>query len=54
MLFGTRDPVLTPRMLQGYEPYADDMSVELVDEAGHFIAEDCPELVAERALAFFS
>jgi pimeloyl-ACP methyl ester carboxylesterase len=53
MLFGTRDPVLTPRMLQGYEPYADDISVELVDEAGHFIAEDCPELVAERALAFF-
>jgi pimeloyl-ACP methyl ester carboxylesterase len=54
MLFGSRDPVLTPRMLQGYGRYADDMSVELVDDAGHFIAEDCPELVAERAMAFFS
>jgi pimeloyl-ACP methyl ester carboxylesterase len=53
LLLGTRDPVLTPRMLQGYEPYADDMAVELVADAGHFIAEDCPELVAERALAFF-
>ena len=54
MLFGTQDPVLTPRMLEGYEPHADDMSVELVDDAGHFIAEDRPELVAERALAFFA
>jgi pimeloyl-ACP methyl ester carboxylesterase len=54
MLFGTRDPVLTPRMLEGYQRYADDMSVELVDHAGHFIAEECPELVAERALAFFA
>lgn len=54
MLFGTQDPVLTPRMLKGYEAHADDMSVELVDDAGHFIAEDRPELVAERALAFFA
>jgi pimeloyl-ACP methyl ester carboxylesterase len=53
MLFGIRDPVITPHLLEGYEPYADDMSIELVDEAGHFIAEDRPELVAERALAFF-
>jgi pimeloyl-ACP methyl ester carboxylesterase len=54
MLFGTQDPVLTPRLLEGYEPHADDMSVELVEDAGHFIAEDRPELVAERALAFFA
>jgi pimeloyl-ACP methyl ester carboxylesterase len=54
MLFGTQDPVLTPRLLDGYERYADDMSVELVDDAGHFIAEDRPQLVAERALAFFA
>lgn len=54
MLFGTQDPVITPRMLEGYGAYADDMSVELVDHAGHFIAEDRPELVAERALRFFA
>ena len=54
MLFGTQDPVLTPRMLEGYGAYADDMSIELVGDAGHFIAEDRPELVAERALAFFA
>lgn len=54
MLFGLEDPVITPRMLEGYQPYADDMSIELVEEAGHFIAEDRPELVAERALGFFA
>jgi pimeloyl-ACP methyl ester carboxylesterase len=53
MLFGTQDPVLRPRMLEGYEPYVDDMSVELVPDAGHFIAEDRPELVAQRANDFF-
>jgi pimeloyl-ACP methyl ester carboxylesterase len=54
MLFGIQDPVLRPRMLEGYQAYADDMHVELVDHAGHFIAEDRPELVAERALALFA
>lgn len=54
LLFGLEDPVITARMLEGYQPYADDMSVELVEEAGHFIAEDRPELVAERALDFFA
>ena len=54
LLFGTRDPVIPIRMLDGYEPYADDMQVELVPEAGHFIAEDRPELVVDRALRFFA
>ena len=54
MLFGLQDPVLTPPMLDGYQPYADDMAIELVGDAGHFIAEDRPDLVAERALAFFA
>jgi pimeloyl-ACP methyl ester carboxylesterase len=52
-LHGTRDPVIRPFMLQGTEPYADDLTVELVDGAGHFIADQRPELVLERALAFF-
>jgi pimeloyl-ACP methyl ester carboxylesterase len=30
------------------------MRVELVHDSGHFIAEDRPELVTERALAFFA
>ncbi|HEY2603241.1 MAG TPA: alpha/beta hydrolase [Thermoleophilaceae bacterium] len=52
-LHGTGDPVIQPFMLQGTEPYADDLTVDLVEGAGHFIADERPELVLERALAFF-
>lgn len=52
LLFGERDLVISTRMLQGFESHADDMRLELVPEAGHFIAEDCPDLVATRALEF--
>ena len=30
------------------------MQVEFVDDCGHFIADEKPELVAERARAFFA
>jgi len=54
LLFGTGDRVITKSNLDGFEPYADDLTVELVDGAGHFIADAFPELVAERALEFFA
>jgi pimeloyl-ACP methyl ester carboxylesterase len=53
MLYGTGDFAVTPAMLEGYEPYADDMRVEIVPDTGHFIIDAAPELVAERALEFF-
>jgi len=53
ILFGTHDFALWPELLKGYEHYADDLRVELVPTSGHFIAEDEPELVTERVLAFF-
>ena len=40
-------------MIAGCEEHADDFSFELVDGAGHFIADERPELVVERALEFF-
>jgi pimeloyl-ACP methyl ester carboxylesterase len=54
IVFGTADPVLSPDLLAGYEPYADDLEVELVRRCGHFIADQRPDLVAERALALFA
>jgi pimeloyl-ACP methyl ester carboxylesterase len=54
MLFGTDDAALPPKLLDGYERHADDMQVELVDACGHFIADERPQLVAERARDFFS
>jgi len=52
LLFGTADNAISPAMLRGFEPYADDLTVEFVDDCGHFIAEDRPEVVADRVLAF--
>jgi pimeloyl-ACP methyl ester carboxylesterase len=34
--------------------HADDMEIELVPGCGHFIADERPDLVAERARAFFA
>jgi pimeloyl-ACP methyl ester carboxylesterase len=53
LLFGAQDAILRPQLLDGYEDHADEMRVELVGRCGHFIADERPELVAERARAFF-
>jgi pimeloyl-ACP methyl ester carboxylesterase len=54
ILFGTDDLALSPSLLRGYEPYADDLQVETVPGCGHFIADERPELVAERAREFLA
>jgi len=48
LLFGERDISLTPKLLPGYEPYTDDMRVELVSDSGHFVVDEKPELVIGR------
>jgi len=53
LFFGTGDFAIHPSNLEGYEPYADDMRVELAGETGHFIVDAEPGLVARRALEFF-
>lgn len=54
MLNGTRDFALSPTELGGYEPYTDALRIELVPDAGHFLPEERPRLVAETAVRFFS
>jgi len=54
MVFGSEDTALHPSLLAGYEKHADDMDVELVPGCGHFIADERPDLVAERARAFLT
>jgi pimeloyl-ACP methyl ester carboxylesterase len=51
---GADDAALRPRMLAGYQRHADDMRVELVPGCGHFIADEMPDLVAAKAIEFFS
>jgi pimeloyl-ACP methyl ester carboxylesterase len=54
ILFGTDDLALRPSLLSGYEKHADDMEVEFVPHCGHFIGDERPDLVAERARSFFA
>ncbi len=53
MLFGTDDAAIHTDLLAGYESHADDMEIEFVPGCGHFIADERPDLVAERARTFF-
>ncbi len=54
MLFGTEDTAIHPALLAGFERHADDMEIEFVPGCGHFVADERPDLVAERAEAFFA
>ena len=54
LLFGKGDQALKYTLLDGYEQHADDMQLELVDGCGHFIADEMPDLVAEKAREFFA
>jgi pimeloyl-ACP methyl ester carboxylesterase len=54
LLFGEDDFALRPELLAGYERHADEMRVELVPGCGHFIADERPDLVAERAREFLA
>ena len=53
IVFGERDRYVSPKLLPGYEPYADDMEVELVPDSGHFVVEEKPDLVVDRLRSFF-
>jgi pimeloyl-ACP methyl ester carboxylesterase len=54
MLHGTKDLAIDYRRLGQWQRNADQMSLELREDSGHFIAEELPGFVAERALALFS
>ena len=53
-LFGEQDMAVSKLLLDGVERHADDLTLELVPDSGHFIPEEKPELIAERARALFA
>jgi pimeloyl-ACP methyl ester carboxylesterase len=53
VLSGRHDPVVRPELLGGLERHAAGAELELVD-GGHFLPDECGELVAERAAAWFA
>jgi pimeloyl-ACP methyl ester carboxylesterase len=54
VLFGTDDPVVTDAMLELEEGVAADYEVEHFPGVGHFIVDERPELVVDRARAFLA
>lgn len=54
LLFGSHDIFISPRLLRGFQVHTDMLAVELVPQSGHFIVQECPTLVLERARAFFT
>lgn len=53
LMFGDSDRVITAQRLEGFEEHADDMRLEQVADAGHFLPDERPDLVAQRALELF-
>src|SRR5207248_1793588 len=54
LLFGRRDLYVSPRLLSDPGDRADALRIELVPDCGHFVVDERPELVADRALEQFA
>ena len=54
LLIGDGDPIGNRAMLTGWESHADDMAVEIVPSAGHFLPEEAPAEVAAAVDALFA
>jgi pimeloyl-ACP methyl ester carboxylesterase len=52
MLNGERDFYIPARTLDGSAPYADNLRIQVIPEAGRLLAEQCPGTVAAAAHAF--
>ena len=50
---GADDPVASRSLVDGWQEHADEMSVEFLEGVGHFVPEEAPEVVAERACTLF-
>jgi pimeloyl-ACP methyl ester carboxylesterase len=50
LVLGRRDPVATYRVAQDVAAQSDRIELELIADAGHFVVDEKPELVADRLL----
>jgi pimeloyl-ACP methyl ester carboxylesterase len=53
-LFGLADRAMRPELIGTYDDNADDLTVEFVPDAGHFIADDVPADLVRRVDNFFT
>jgi len=54
LLFGEHDRYISKKLLDGHEHHPDAMRVELVPDSGHFLVDEKPGLVIERARQFLA
>ena len=52
LLYGAEDPVVTADRLGPWRDHADDMRVEEIPDAAHFLPEEAPDAVLERLVPF--
>ena len=53
ILVGRHDPVCSPSMLPGFESHADDMDAYVLEDVGHFMVDEAPDLIVEEVRSFF-
>jgi pimeloyl-ACP methyl ester carboxylesterase len=53
LLFGTDDFYIPPAILEGVEAHGDDLALEVIRGCSHWMPEERPDLIADRALALF-
>lgn len=53
LLFGADDFYIPLALLEGLEANGDDLTLEIVRGCSHWLPEERPDLVADRALALF-
>ncbi|MFC0622494.1 alpha/beta fold hydrolase [Kribbella deserti] len=53
VLLGADDPIVRAEFIHGHEPHVDDLTIEHVADAGHFLVDDQPKAVVEHALDLF-
>jgi pimeloyl-ACP methyl ester carboxylesterase len=54
LVIGARDLVISPRAVRDQAAGEDLLELEVVPDAGHFVVDEKPELVADRALSFLA
>ncbi len=54
VIWGLDDTALTAACLQGLDAYVDDLTIHTVEEAGHGVIHERPELITRLLLEFFS
>lgn len=52
MLVGKRDRLISPQMVRGLSQHADDLTVEVLHDAGHWLPNECPDVIIGEARSF--